>query len=117
ERVAGLAGACARAVITRAATIMDSSFRNLPWSVGEGSGPFGKEVRHGDLADDLAGNDQIGGNSLCQDRGGRVRASGRVGTDLELAVDQVDDPVDGDAGPGIVVRVSPRSRDRLLSAT
>src|SRR5208337_1340776 len=77
----------------------------LPWSVGEGSGPFGKEVRHGDLADDLAGNDQIGGVSLSEDRGGRVRASGRVGTDLELAADQVDDPVDGDAGPGIVVAI------------
>ena len=56
---------------------IESAWPKLPLATSalerrQGSGPFGKEVRHGDLADDLAGNDQIGGVSLSEDRGGRV---------------------------------------------
>jgi hypothetical protein len=55
------------------------------------------------LFDDPVGNDQIGRVGLSKDRRGKVRASDWVGTDLELAADPVDDPVDGYAGPDIVV--------------
>ena len=63
-----------------------------------------QEVGHGDLGDDLVGEDQIDRLRLSEDRGVRVDAVGRVGIDLELAIDHVDDPVDGDSAPAVGFR-------------
>jgi len=44
-----------------------------------------EQVCHGDLADDLAPDDQINRLRLTQDRGSQVRAGDRGRIDLELA--------------------------------
>ena len=64
---------------------------------------LGQEVRDGDPASDLAGEDQIGQVRLSEDGGRGIGAVDRVRIRLELSVDQVDDPVGGDACPGVDV--------------
>jgi hypothetical protein len=52
----------------------------------------GKQLGGWNLGDDLAADDQIHQSRFRDDQGGRINAIDRVGVDLELAVDDVDDP-------------------------